>query len=113
MRDMSAAVRARALIVAAILAAPAIVLAQGARGPYHDRAEQESALKRLPPDEELRVRAWAAEHPEAIRRRGGATSRNAQDSMSQELDKELKKLSPEQRKDLEDLGGDIEVPEKK
>src|ERR1051325_2121177 len=86
MRDMSAAVRARALIVAAILAAPAIVLAQGARGSYHDRAEQESALKRLPPDEELRVRAWAAEHPEATRRLRGRIVRDPQAALLEELD---------------------------
>lgn len=100
------------VVAAATLAMSSIAWAQGARGPYHDRAEEEAALKRLSPDEELRARAWAAEHPEAARRSRGRTNRDPQAAMSEELDAQLDRLSPEHRKDLEELGGDIEVPER-
>jgi hypothetical protein len=97
-------------LAVAMVAIAAVAFAQGARGPYHDRAEEDAALKRLAPDEELRVRAWAAEHPDAVRaaRRKGGAPANAQDAMSRELDKELDKLSPEQKKEL---GTDIELGE--
>ena len=73
-------------VIVAMLAVASTVLAQGARGPYHDRAEQEAALKRLSPDEELRVREWAAEHPDAARRLRGRIVRDPQAAMLEELD---------------------------
>ena len=89
--------------IVAMLAMASTVFAQGARGPYHDRAEQEAALKRLSPDEELRVRAWAAEHPEAARRLRGRIVRDPQAAMLEELDKR----SPEEN---DERGGDAGIP---
>ena len=87
-------------VIVAMLAVAGTVLAQGARGPYHDRAEQEAALKRLPPDEELRVRAWAAEHPEAARRLRGRIVRDPQAAMLEELDER----SPEDKDERDGTG---------
>ena len=90
-------------VVVAMLAVASTVLAQGARGPYHDRAEQEAALRRLSPDEELRVRAWAAEHPEAARRLRGRIVRDPQAAMLEELDER----SPEEK---DERDGDTGIP---
>lgn len=97
----------KVMVVVATLAISGVAFAQSTEGP-RGRAEEEEALKRLPPAEELKVRVWAAEHPEAARRaRGRPINRDPQAAMSEELDTELHKLSPEQRKEL---GSDIEVP---
>jgi hypothetical protein len=90
----------KAMGVVALLAISSVALAQGARGPYHDRADEEAALKRLSPQEELRVRAWAAEHPEAARRLRGRVDRSAQESILDELDK----VSPEEKDEKDDDG---------
>jgi len=83
--------------------------AQGAYGPYHDRAERDQAFHRLSPEEQVKAAAWAAAHPEAARKFRGKVGADAQSMMSDEVESELQKLTPEQRREM---GADIEVPEK-
>ena len=77
-------------VMVAALAVAGVAFAQSARGPYHDRAEQEAALKRLSPQDELRVRAWAAEHPgEARKFQAGKELPGEDEKLPAELEKKL------------------------
>jgi len=77
-------------VMVAALAVAGVAFAQSARGPYHDRAEQEAALKRLSPQDELRVRAWAAEHPEEARKfQAGKGLPGEDEKLPAELEKKL------------------------
>jgi hypothetical protein len=96
-------------LVFGLLGSATIAGAQGAYGPYHDRAERDQAFHRLSPEEQMKAAAWAAAHPEAARKFRGKVGANAQSMMSDEVDSELQKLTPEQRREI---GADIEVPEK-
>ena len=93
----------KVIAVAVMLAMSGSALAQSARGPYHDRAEEEAALKRLSPQDELRIRAWAAEHPEAARRLRGKVGRDPQAALLEQFEK----LSPEEK---DEIGGGSEIP---
>jgi len=95
--------------VAFLFGSATIAGAQGAYGPYHDRAERDQAFHRLSPEEQVKAAAWAAAHPEAARRLRGKTGGDAQSTMSEEIDQELQKLTPEQR---QEVGNDLEVPDK-
>ena len=95
--------------VFALFGSAAIAGAQGAYGPYHDRAERDQAFHRLSPEEQVKAAAWAAAHPEAARKFRGKVGTDAQSMMSEEVESELQKLTPEQRREM---GADIEVPEK-
>ena len=93
----------KGMVVTLVLALSGAVFAESARGPYHDRAEEDAALKRLSPQDELRVRAWAAEHPEAARRLRGKIGRDPQAAILEQFEK----LSPEEK---DGLGGPSEIP---